>query len=163
MDSPLVLAVALDPRFRKLSFLSNAEQDKVHDVLVEKVITFDHGFSCSSKSDEPPLPPVKKKSNVLDHLLGEEVDQDDDESSRMTERLLSFYRSAQCKEDPLALVAGQYQPFSSSCCCGMSLLSHTCYLYTVGKDVLCRWDCGLQAPVCPHCQDDQCLSVLAQK
>ena len=48
MDSPLVLAAALDPCFRKLLFLSSAEQDKVHDVLVEKASTYGHGSSCSS-------------------------------------------------------------------------------------------------------------------
>ena len=95
MDSPLVLAAALDPCFRKLSFFSSAEQDKVHDVLVEKASTYmyGHGSSCSSKSDEPSLPPVKKKKpNVLDHLLGEEVDMDDESCS--VKRLISSYRSA---------------------------------------------------------------------
>ena len=36
MDSPLVLEAALDPRFQKLSFLSNAERSEVHEILVEK-------------------------------------------------------------------------------------------------------------------------------
>lgn len=36
MDNLSVLAVALDPRFRKLSFLSNAERSELHEILVEK-------------------------------------------------------------------------------------------------------------------------------
>lgn len=37
MDSPPVLAAALDPCFRKLSFLSNVERSELHEILVEKV------------------------------------------------------------------------------------------------------------------------------
>ena len=63
MDSPPVIAAAIDPRFRKLSFLTDAEQKNVHDVLIEKASSASiHDQSCSSQSDEPPLPPVKKRN-----------------------------------------------------------------------------------------------------
>ena len=51
MDSPVVLAAVLDPRFRKLSFLTDAERNQVHDVLIEKASsTRTHVYSCSSQS-----------------------------------------------------------------------------------------------------------------
>ena len=53
MDSPSVLAAALNPRFRKLSFLSNVERSEVHEILVEKASIGD--CSCSDMSDMPPI------------------------------------------------------------------------------------------------------------
>ena len=111
MDSPAVLAAALDPRFRKLSFLTDAEQNEVHDVLIEKASILDR--SCSGPSDEPPLPPVKKKKpNVLDRLLGEEVDRDDGNSS-ITEEVILFLqeRPIKRKEDPFAWWRGNASRF----------------------------------------------------
>lgn len=53
MDSPVVLAAALDSRFRKLSFLTYAERNQVNDVLIEKTSSaHTHVHSCSSQSDE---------------------------------------------------------------------------------------------------------------
>ena len=81
MDSPLVLAAALDPQFRKLSFLSRAEQCEVHEILVEKASIGD--CSCSQLLDVPPI--KKKKPSVLDRLLGEDLDHD--KSNSVTENV----------------------------------------------------------------------------
>ena len=98
MDSPPVLAAALDPRFRKLSFLSNAERSEVHEILVEKASSGD--CSCSDTSDMPPI--KKKKLSVLDCLLGEDVDQD--KSSKVTEEVALYLQEHPIKrsEDPFA-------------------------------------------------------------
>lgn len=64
----LVLAAALDPHFRKLTFLDK-EQGTVYDVLVQKAIALECSCSSTGTSDEPSPPPVKKKPNVLDGLL----------------------------------------------------------------------------------------------
>jgi len=88
MDSPPVLAAALDPRFRKLSFLSNAEHSEVHEILVEKASSGD--CSCSDTSDMPPI--KKKKLSVLDRLLGEDVDKDKSSNVRKNAvQLLSVF------------------------------------------------------------------------
>ena len=62
MSSALVLAAALDPRFRKLSFLSKSEQDKLQRILLQKVSNVD----CTVTTDDRGEPPVKKRPSVLD-------------------------------------------------------------------------------------------------
>ena len=98
MDSPPVLAAALDPRFRKLSLLSNSEHSEVHEILVEKASSGD--CSCSDTSDMPPI--KKKKLSALDHLLGEDVDKD--KSSNVTEKVALYLQEHPIKrsEDPFA-------------------------------------------------------------
>ena len=56
MSSALVLAAALDPRFRKLSFLSKSEQDKLQRMLLQKASNVD----CTVTTDDRGEPPVKK-------------------------------------------------------------------------------------------------------
>ena len=104
MDSPPVLAAALDPRFRKLSFLSPAQRSEVKTVLEEKAST--GGDSCtstspSSSSDQPPC--KKKKPSVLDSLLGEE-DSSDNEGGSIVEEVALYLdeRPIKRKEDPIA-------------------------------------------------------------
>ena len=104
MDSPLVLAAALDPHFRKLTFFSDEEQDTVYGVLVEKASALECSCSSAGTSDEPSPPPVKKKKpNVLDRLLGEEVDRDDENTS-VSEEITLFMqeRPIKRKEYPLS-------------------------------------------------------------
>ena len=113
MDSPLVLAAALDPRFRKLTFLSDEEQDTVYGVLVVKAGALECSCSSTSTSDEPSPPPVKKKKpNVLDRLLGEEVDRDDENTSVGEEVTLFMQeRPIKRKEDPLSWWRGNASRF----------------------------------------------------
>ena len=112
MDSPLVLAAALDPRFRKLTFLSDEEQDTVYGVLVEKASALECSCSSTGTSDEPSPPPVKKKKpNVLDRLLGE-VDRDDENTSVSEEVTLFMQeRPIKRKEDPLSWWRGNARHF----------------------------------------------------
>jgi len=49
IDSPVVLSAALDPRFRKLLFLSESQQTKLLDILVRKAST-DNNAECSNSS-----------------------------------------------------------------------------------------------------------------
>ena len=58
MDSPMVLAAALDPRFRKLSFLCDEEQRKVQRVLIEKASVDEVNAAEVCEVTEPP---VKRK------------------------------------------------------------------------------------------------------
>ena len=72
MDSPMVFSTALDPRFRRLSFLSDSQQSE----LVEAIVSAAESTGCNTtgatndaaQSVEPPF----KKRSVLDRLLGEE-------------------------------------------------------------------------------------------
>lgn len=57
IDSPFVLASALDPRFRKLSFLSSAQRKEVVDVLVSKT----SNISCSRSGQQETQPVAKKR------------------------------------------------------------------------------------------------------
>jgi len=102
-----VLAAALDPRFRKLSFLSNAEHSEVHEILVEKASSGD--CSCSDTSDMPTI--KNKKLSVLDRLLGEDVDKD--KSSNVTEEVALYLQEHPIKrsEDPFACWHGNASRF----------------------------------------------------
>ena len=113
MDSPPVLAAALDPRFRKLSFLSPAQRSEVKKVLEEKAST--GGDSCtstspSSSSNQPPC--KKKKPSVLDSLLGEEDSSDNEGGSIMEEVALYLdERPIKRKENPIAWWKGNANRF----------------------------------------------------
>jgi len=60
VDSPVVLSAALDPRFRKLSFLSESQQAKLLDVLVQLASTDNSANSNSIDAGKPMEPPMKK-------------------------------------------------------------------------------------------------------
>ena len=100
MSSALVLAAALDPRFRKLSFLSKSEQDKLQRILLQKASNVD----CTVTTDDRGEPPVKKRPSVLDRLLGEDKDiEEDDEAVSTLEEIKMYFqeRPIKRKEDPL--------------------------------------------------------------
>ncbi len=115
MDSPPVLAASLDPRFRKLSFLSDAERDKVQEIIVEKASSSssksdeETASSPSSQTDEPPK--KKKKLSVLDRLLGEDMNNDDESS--VTEEVACYFQERPIKrsEDPFAWWRGNANRF----------------------------------------------------
>ena len=73
INSPVVLATALDPRFRKLTFLSAEEQLELKSILMDKSVDCDSAV-FSTGAAQASEPPTKKQKSVLDHLLG-----DDDE------------------------------------------------------------------------------------
>ena len=73
MDSPMVMAAALDPRFCKLSFLSDKEQHEMQRVLIEKINVCDDFIAAEvSQVIEPP---AKRQKSVLDRLLGDEYEE----------------------------------------------------------------------------------------
>ena len=99
MSSALVLAIALDPRFHKL-FLSMSEQDKLQRTLLQKASNVD----CTVTTDDRGEPPVKKRPNVLDRLLGEDKDiAEDDEAVSTLEEIKIYFqeRPIKQKENPL--------------------------------------------------------------
>jgi len=100
VDSPVVLSAALDPRFRKLSFLSESQQAKLLDVLVQLASTDNSANSSSSDAGKPMEPPMKKRISVLDRLLG---DDKQDEDVSILDKVKSYLqeRPIKCKEDPL--------------------------------------------------------------
>ena len=68
VDSPVVLAAALDPRFRKLNFLSTEERLQLKSVLIDKAVDCDAAVVPADTSG----PPAKKQKSVLDRLLGDD-------------------------------------------------------------------------------------------
>ena len=105
MDSPMIFSAALDPRFRRLSFLSESQQSELLELLVSAA----ESISCNTASAtnesndaaaESAEPPSKKRS-VLDRLLGEE--KLDDESS-IQDEVKSYLqeRPIKRKDDPLS-------------------------------------------------------------
>jgi len=80
-DSPLVLAAALDPRFKSLKFLTDDLKQSVREEL-SQLKDKDCGnpnFQATvvKEKDSSTTPPAKKKKTALDILLG-----DDDDSER---------------------------------------------------------------------------------
>ena len=99
MDSAPVLAAALDPRFHKLSFLTDDERSQVHEILVQKA---SRELACSESSDKSlDAPPVKKKNiSVLDRLLGEDIDTSS--SSSVEQEVTRYFQQQPIKrkDDP---------------------------------------------------------------
>ena len=62
MNSCTIISASLDPRFRKLTFLTSEQCDELRDILVDKATT-----NCSSSSLDEPV--VKKKKPLLLLLL----------------------------------------------------------------------------------------------
>ena len=60
IDSPAVLAAALDPRFRKLAFLSTEERQELKSVLMDKAVDYDSAIS-SAGTAQASGPPAKKQ------------------------------------------------------------------------------------------------------
>ena len=109
MDSPMVLAAALDPRFRKLSFLSNEERRKVQRVLIEKVSVSEVNAAEVCQVTEPP---AKRKKSVLDRLLGDEYEEGGSSVSISDEVEAYFQeRPISHKDDPLCWWKGSSSRF----------------------------------------------------
>ena len=100
VDSSAVLSAALDPRFWKLSFLSESQQAKLLDVLVQLASTDNSADSSSIDAGKTMEPPMKKRISVLDHLLSD--DKQDEDASTLDE-VKSYLQEhpIKCKEDPL--------------------------------------------------------------
>ena len=109
ISSPIVLAAALDPRFHKLSFLSNSERDKLERILLEKASNVNIGVAA----DEATEPPAKKRPSVLDRLLGEDEDKEDSETVSTLEEIQMYFqeRPIKRKEDPLCWWRGNASRF----------------------------------------------------
>ena len=83
MDSPMVLSTALDPRFRKLSFLMVFQQAE----LMETSVTAAESIRCNTAgctdttefTDDAAdtVEPPSKKRSVLDQLLCDEKQEDE--------------------------------------------------------------------------------------
>jgi len=69
INSPVVLAAVLDPRFCKLAFLSTEERLELKSVLIGKTVDGDCAI-FSAGAAQASGPPAKKQKSVLDHLLG---------------------------------------------------------------------------------------------
>ena len=78
LGSAPVIAAATDPRFRKLSFLTDDQQKKVRDILMERASGISSCNDCPSACE----PPAKKKT-ALEQILGEE--QEDEGGSVVAE------------------------------------------------------------------------------
>ena len=69
----MVLSAALYPCIRKLSFLSESQQAKLLDILMQLESTDNASSTDAGKVVEPPL----KKRSVLDRLFGDNNQEED--------------------------------------------------------------------------------------
>ncbi len=97
--SVYISAAVLDPRFKKLSFLSDDPRDEVYSVvaeLAESVIE----RSCQEESDTvDPGPTAPKQDTVMAMLLASDEDEEEqDETSEMKAYLKDFTK---CNGGPL--------------------------------------------------------------
>lgn len=95
VNSCAILSTALDPRFRKLAFLTSQQWDELHEILVDKA-----NSKCSSSSLDKPLVKKKKKS-MLDRLLGED-EEEKDRGNSVTDEVFSYLKERPIKrtDDP---------------------------------------------------------------
>ena len=88
-DSPLVLAAALDPRFKSLKFLTDDLKQSVREELsqLKDADCGNPNFQCIpvKEKESSETPPAKKKKTALDILLGSGDDNDSDGSENATE------------------------------------------------------------------------------
>jgi len=69
IDSPMILSTALDPRFRKLPFLTESQQTELMEALVNTVGSIPCSTSgCIDTTDDATetVEPLSKKKSVLD-------------------------------------------------------------------------------------------------
>ena len=88
LGSAPVIAAATDPRFRKLSFLTDDQRKKVRDILVERASGISSCNDCPSACE----PPAKKKKTALEQILGEEQE---DKEGVLLLRLIPTWLSGQ--------------------------------------------------------------------
>ena len=100
MDSPMIFSAALDPRFRRLSFLTELQQSELLEVLVSAVESIGCSTTSTTNNAGQSVEPPSKKRSVLDRLLGEE--KQDDELS-IQDEVKSYFqeRLIKRKDDPL--------------------------------------------------------------
>ena len=108
IDSLVVFSAALDPRFRKLSFLSEPEQAELQEILVQKASatnsrtndSSDSSGAITSDGSKTIEPPMKRRMSVHDRLLGDEEKEDKDLS--VLEEVKSYFQERPIKqrEDP---------------------------------------------------------------
>ena len=72
MDSPMVFSTALDPRFHMLSFLSESKQSELVEALVSAAESNGCNTTGATNDAAQSMKPPFKKRSALDHLLGEE-------------------------------------------------------------------------------------------
>ena len=77
MDSPMVFSTALDPRFRKMLFLSESQQSELMEALVNVAESIRFSTAGSTDDAADTVEPPSKKRSVLDRLLGEEKQDDE--------------------------------------------------------------------------------------
>ena len=77
--SSLVLAAAVDPRFKQLRFLNEGESESVKEEMTKRMDEVIMDITCTDDGDEVTQPTTKKRKTALDVLLGEE-----DESNTTT-------------------------------------------------------------------------------
>lgn len=121
-NNPLVLAATLDPCFQKLSVLSNAEQTKEHDTVLEITFTSD----CNSSSTSNISPVNKKKLNVLSRLFRRDMDKQQSSSVREAAPP-SLQVSHRDQRKSFCLVMRQHQSLPQSCHYFTPLPGNTCY------------------------------------
>ena len=72
MGSPMVFSTALDPRFRRLSFLSESQQSELVKALVNAAESIGCNTTGATNDAAQSVEPPFKKRSVQDRLLGEE-------------------------------------------------------------------------------------------
>ena len=110
MDSPMVMAAALDPRFRKLSFLSDEERHEVQRVLIEKISVCDDFIAA--KVSQVIEPPAKRQKSVLHRLLGDEYEEGGSSVS-ISDEVEEYFqeRPIRRKDDPFCWWKGNSNRF----------------------------------------------------
>ena len=111
MDSPMVMAAALDPRFRKLLFLSDEERYEVQRVLIQKISVCDD--FVAAEVSQVIEPPAKRQKSVLDRLLGDEYEEGGSSVSISDEVKVYFQeRPIRRKDNPFCWWKGNSNRFS---------------------------------------------------
>ena len=110
-SSPAVMASALDPRFRDLSFLDDDERDEVHEHVFRAAVEAREGRQAQASAPEPPA----KKAPVMSSLAmlmsrpveesSEELcDEDEDNCARIQKQTSMYFT-----EDPVSFESNPLQ------------------------------------------------------
>jgi len=99
-SSCLVIAAALDPRFKQLKFLNEVQIEALKSEITERMDSFSSPMDMS-RTNTPGRPPAKKRKTALDILLGE----DDTSSSHVstTEELNQYMADKPLQRDMMPL------------------------------------------------------------
>ena len=72
-----ILAPFVDPRYKKLKFISGEEQTQVHEALLDRVQKLHIQIHANDKPQDCPEPHAKKKKETaMTFLLGDSSDDD---------------------------------------------------------------------------------------